>query len=387
MRTVCLLLLLSFYTLFYAQERAIYEGRFETRSTGIFLPVKIAGKECKFLFDTGASFVVLDKKFKDLLGDPLSLQETQERTGVSFTSNKIITPNGELSLELYKALPLKLGKLQIANKFPYILADLQPLWPFSGVEFCGILGSSFLQQFRWEINFKEGEIKAYIGMEPYMGKYRSKKPIHWSNVGIPYVGVNLYGREIAFDIDLGDNGSGRIKSENLFFLKQNAQVLKTHTQDVVTVSSLSKSEEFRLRSIRFAGTDYPDILMQESQQNALGLAFFKRHNIVLDFPFNMLYLQHHKDYAARQELDKSGIRVILKDKSISVFSVKPLRGALVEGIKKGDKIISVNGKRDLLLYEIRELLRSKEGTKLSLEINRDGSEHKANIILGADPLQ
>ena len=387
MRTVGLLLLFSFYTLFYAQERALYEGKFETKSTGIFLPVKIAGKECKFLFDTGASLVVLDKKFKDLLGDPLSLKETQARTGVSFTSNKIITPNGELSLELYKALPLKLGKLQIANKFPYLLADLQSLWPFSGVEFCGILGSSFLQQFRWELNFKEGEIKAYIGMEPYMGKYRSKKPIHWSNVGIPYVGVNIYGREIAFDIDLGDNGNGRIKRENLLFLKKNSQVLKTHIQDVVTVSSISQSEEFRLRSIRFAGIDYPDILMQESQQNALGLAFFKRHNIVLDFPFNMLYLQHHKDYVKRQELDKSGIRVILKDNSIRVFSVKPLSGALVEGIKKDDKIISINGKRDLLLYEIRELLRSKEGTRLSLEINRDGSEHRANIILGADPLE
>lgn len=387
MRTVGLLLLLSCYTLFYAQERALYEGKFETKSTGVFLPVKIAGKECKFLFDTGASLVVLDKKFKDLLGGPLSLKETQERTGVSFTSNKIITPNGELSLELYKALPLKLGKLQIANKFPYLLADLQSLWPFSGVEFCGILGSSFLQQFRWELNFKEGEIKAYIGMEPYMGKYRSKKPIHWSNVGIPYVGVNIYGRKIAFDIDLGDNGNGRIKRENLLFLKKNSQVLKTHIQDVVTVSSISQSEEFRLRSIRFAGIDYPDILMQESQQNALGLAFFKRHNIVLDFPFNMLYLQHHKDYVKREELDKSGIRVILKDKSIRVFSVKPLGGALVEGIKKGDKIISINGKRDLLLYEIRELLRSKEGTRLSLEINRDGSEHRANIILGADPLQ
>lgn len=387
MKALAVCLLCLGYCLSQAGETALYEERFEIEKAGIFLPVIINGNECKFLFDTGASFVVLDKKYKSLLGERLSPQETQARTGIPFISSSALTPNGEVELELYKAIPLKLGKLQVANRFPYMLADLQTLWPFSGVKFCGILGTSFLHQFRWEINFAQGTIKAYIGAEPYQGNYSSKEPIYWSKASIPYVGVDLHGRKIAFDIDLGDNGSGRMKKGNLLYLKRSGQVIKTQMQDIITVSSLSQSQEFRLRSLRFADVLYPEMVMQESQQNALGLSFFKRHDIVLDFPFNMLYLQHHKDYAKRQELDKSGIRVILKDNRFIVFSIRPLEGASIGDMKKGDEIISVNSNKGLSLYEIREVLRAKEGTEIFLTLGRDGQIFESKLILGIDPLQ
>jgi len=380
-------LFLPYFIFVYAAEKPLYEGRFDTKSTGVFLPIKIEGKACKFLFDTGASFVVLDKKFRPLLGKALSLKETQARTGIAYNSKKILTPNGEILLELFKSVPLKLGRLQVANRFPYILADLQSLWPFSGVKFCGVLGTSFLHQFRWEINFDKGEIKAYVGEEPYMGEYSSRKRIYWSKAHIPYVGVDLQGHEIAFDIDLGDNGSGRMLKENILFLKERGEVIKTQIQDVVTVSSLSQSEEFRLDSFRFANVNYPGLVMQESQQNALGLAFFKRHNMILDFPFNMLYLQHHKNYAQREELNKSGMRLLLKEKKVIVFNVDPRGAASVEGIQKDDEVVTVNGKRDLSLYEVRQLLRGKTGERLSFGMKRHEDVFQANITLGKDPLE
>jgi len=314
-----LLLLLLFVSL-YAEERALYKASFITESTGIFLPVQLDGRECSFLFDTGASFVVLDKSFRHLVAKPLSLKEAEARTGIKFASKHIRTPNGEVKLEMYKAFPLRLGKLQIANRFPYLLADLKALWPFSGEKFCGILGVSFIRQFRWEIDFKKGEIKAYVGAEPYMQGYSARTPIFWSKARIPQVAVNFQGKEIAFDIDTGDNGSGRMKKENLLFLQERSQILASQKQEIVTVSSLSMSKEYRLRSLSFANVLYPKVVMQESAQNAIGLAFLKRHNIVFDFPFNMLYLQHHKDYAAKQELDKSGLRVVIQDEKLIVYS-------------------------------------------------------------------
>ena len=380
-------LLLLFYAAFlYAGERPFYQNDFDTQSTGIFLPVQIGNEECMFLFDTGASFVVLDNKFEDLLGEPLSLREAQARTGIKFASGRIATPNGEIELKMYRSIPMKLGRLQIANRFPYMLADLQSLWPFSGVKFCGILGVSFLHQFRWEIDFKKGIIKGYIGAEPYMGRYTARAPIFWSAGKLPQVAVDLQGREVAFDIDTGDNGSGRVSSENLLYLKKTGQVLKSHEQEIVTVSELSSSEEFRLKYLRFGDVVYPNIILQESKQNALGLAFFKRHDVVFDFPFNMLYLQHHKDYEIEQERDKSGVRIILVDGRLKVYSVKSIPGAIVKGLKKDDIIISINGNTELSLFQARELFRQREGTGLTLEVKRDGKIIKANIVLGEDPL-
>ena len=380
-------LLLLFYAAFlYAGERPFYQNDFDTQSTGIFLPVQIGNEECMFLFDTGASFVVLDNKFEDLLGEPLSLREAQARTGIKFASGRIATPNGEIELKMYRSISMKLGRLQIANRFPYMLADLQSLWPFSGVKFCGILGVSFLHQFRWEIDFKKGIIKGYIGAEPYMGRYTARAPIFWSAGKLPQVAVDLQGREVAFDIDTGDNGSGRVSSENLLYLKKTGQVLKSHEQEIVTVSELSSSEEFRLKYLRFGDVVYPNIILQESKQNALGLAFFKRHDVVFDFPFNMLYLQHHKDYEIEQKRDKSGVRIILVDGLLKVYSVKPMQGAIVEGLKKDDVIISINENKELSLFQARELLRQREGTGLTLEVKRDGKTITANIVLGEDPL-
>ena len=377
-----LLLLISLY----AKERPLYESSFNTESTGIFLPVKVDGEECSFLFDTGASFVVLDKSFRHLMRKPLSLKEAEARTGIKFASKHIQTPNGEVRLEMFKSFPLRLGKLQIANRFPYLLADLQALWPFSGEKFCGILGISFLHQFRWEIDFDEGRIKAYIGAEPYMQDYSARTPIFWSKARIPQVAVNFQGKEIAFDIDTGDNGSGRIRKENLIFLQQRSQILASQKQEVVTVSSMSISKEYRLRSMRFANVLYPKVVMQESSQNAIGLAFLKRHNIVFDFPFNMLYLQHHKDYALKQELDKSGLRIILQGEKLIVYNKKPHKNALIKGIQKGDEILSVKGIKDLNLFKMRSLVREEEGKEIFLKIKHQGEVREAYIRLGKDPL-
>ncbi len=384
--TVKLLLFLFCTFYIYADERALYQGSFDPQSTGIFLPVQIGEKECNFLFDTGASFVVLDKSLEPLLGEPLSLPEVQARTGIKLASGRIATPNGEVALKMYRSIPMRLGKMQIANRFPYILADLQSLWPFSGVKFCGILGVSFLHQFRWEIDFKRGTIEGYIGAEPYMGSFTARVPLFWSEGQIPQVTVDLHGRVVAFDIDTGDNGSGRVQHENFLYLKEIGQVLRSHEQEVITVSELSSNEEFRLEYLRFADTVYPNIVLQESRQNALGLAFFKRHNVVLDFPFNMLYLQHHKDYELEQERDKSGVRIILEDGQLKIYSIKPMPGAIVEGLEKSDIIISINGKKDLSLFQARELLRQEKGTMLPLELKRDGQNMRTVIVLGEDPL-
>lgn len=384
--TVKALLLLVFTLFLYADERPLYQGDFDTQSTGIFLPVQVGGEMCNFLFDTGASFVVLDNSLEPLLGEPLSLREVQARTGLKLASGRIVTPNGEIVLKMYPSIPMRLGRMQIANRFPYMLADLQSLWPFSGVKFCGILGISFLHQFRWEIDFNKGTIKGYIGAEPYMGSFTTRSPLFWSAGQLPQVAVDLHGREVAFDIDTGDNGSGRVNSKNFLYLKEVGQVLRSHEQEVVTVSEFSSNAEFRLKHLRVADTVYPNIILQESGQNALGLAFFKRHDVVFDFPFNMLYLKHHKDYELEQERDKSGVRIVMKEGQLMIYSIRPMKGAIVEGLEKNDVLISINENRELSLFQARELLRQKEGTVLTLEVKRAGKIFQAGIVLGEDPL-
>ncbi len=380
-----LFILLSINLLF-GEERAFYEEEFDARKEGIFLPVDIDGKECLFLFDTGASFVVLDKRFQHLLGDPLSLKEAESQLGLKLSEQGIITPNGEIALELYKAVPLKLGRFQIANRFPYLLADLKPLWPLSGVEFCGVLGSSFLHQFRWEIDFKEGRIKGYIGVEPYEEDESDAIPIHWSRAFIPQLELVLYDRKLLFDIDTGDIGSGRFKIENLDFLKENNALASSQQKEVFTISGSSYHKEFRLKNLYVNGHLYSGTVFQESKQNALGMGFLKRHKVVLDFPFDKLYLEHYEADKSREEVDKSGIRLVLQDGKIKIHEIIPLAGAMTKGLMRGDEIVSIKGEEKISLYKARELFRGEAGRRFSLGIRRDTLMIEVDIVLGKDPL-
>ncbi len=385
MKSSFLLILFSITTLF-AGEKPFYEESFKTDNRAIFLPVQIDNKECMFLFDTGASFVVLDQSYRHLLAEPMGLEEAESHMGVELSERGVVTPNGEIALQLYKSVPLKLGRLQIANRFPYILADLKPLWPLSGVEFCGVLGSSFLHQFRWEIDFEKGNIKAYIGVTPYEMKKDFFSSITWSRGYIPQLELILEGKKVSFDIDTGDIGSGRLVEENINLLKQRGLIIGTHQREVFTVSGSSEHEEFRLKRLRLKGRDYPGVVLQESKQNALGLGFFQRHKVVLDFPFNKLYLQPHKDHTDEEEVDKSGIRLLLENNKIIVFNIKPMQGADMKGVERGDEIISVNGKANISLYQMRKVLRGKEGTELTLGLKRNSKLYEVNIVLGKDPL-
>ena len=379
-------LFLLFFSLFlYGEERPLYEGHFKTESTSVYLPLTIEGKTCSFLFDTGASFVVLDKGFEHLLGEPLSVEQAQARTGLVFATKEVITPNGTIALELYKALPLKLGKLQIANKYPYVTADLKSVWPFSGEKFCGILGSSFLHQFRWELDFKKGEIKAYIGVEPYSGTYTTRSRLNFSRAKIPQVLIDLHGKEVIFDLDTGDNGSGRVQKEELKFLQVKKEVNKISKNEVVTISALTRGREFRVKNFDFEGINYTNMVMQLSDQNAIGLAFLKRHKVVFDFPFKTLYLKAYDDFLLKEEVDKSGLGMVLKGEKLIVHSIKEMEGADLDGIAIGDEIISLDGKR-VSLYTLRQAFFRQEGTVLNLQVRSKNKIFDARLVLGKSAL-
>ncbi len=381
-----LLMILFSINLLFAAERAFYQEEFDAQKEGIFLPVHIDGKECMFLFDTGASFVVLDKRYQYLLGELLSLKEAESQLGLKLSDQGIITPNGEIALELYKAVPLKLGRFQIANRFPYLLADLKPLWPLSGVEFCGVLGSSFLHQFRWEIDFKEGIIKGYIGVEPYDAETSDSLPVHWSRAFIPRLELVMYDKKFLFDIDTGDIGSGRFKAGELGYLKQKNAFESSYQKEVFTISGSSYHEEFRLKDLYVNGHLYPETVFQESKQNALGLGFLRRHKVVLDFPFDRLYLERYEDDMHREEVDKSGIRLVLQEGKIMIHEIMPFAGAQTEGLERGDELVSIKGEKEISLYKVRELFRGKTGSILSLGIRRDSLMYEVDIVLGEDPL-
>ncbi len=122
-------------------------------------------------------------------------------------------------------------------------------------------------------------------------------------------------------------------------------------------------------------TDKDSIPLPASCDGNLGVGTLRRFNIIFDYPHSRMYLKPNTYHLDPFEVNMAGIAMrdtFERIKRVS-YVVKD-SPAFQEGIKKGDKIIAINGRKiERYTYsELYEMFR-QEGRKIKLVIER-GSE-------------
>jgi hypothetical protein len=111
----------------------------------ILLPVTIAGKQYPFLLDTGCAHYGYDRSLKNLMG-----KEVEKRT--------LRTPAGPVETAFFLPPDARLGSLPLPADKPAMLDDLCRYRDALGMEFFGVLGMDFLEQFGLRIDFERGKL-------------------------------------------------------------------------------------------------------------------------------------------------------------------------------------------------------------------------------------
>jgi S1-C subfamily serine protease len=109
----------------------------------------------------------------------------------------------------------------------------------------------------------------------------------------------------------------------------------------------------------------------------VGFGFLSNFNIVIDFDRRRIWLENFTGKVGNDEPGDVGLGFFPErhDQRITVYSVAPDSPADKAGIKKGDQLLAIDGK-DLPpvvgLFELRRRLEGPKGSKVKLDLSRNG---------------
>lgn len=97
--------------------------------SGFVVPVTHEEKSYNFLFDTGASLMVIDRDYADLLSTKPTREQIDElnTAGMSIDDNGYLSarpPMGDMDIQVVLAKSLSFGTLRTMEDFPATVADL-----------------------------------------------------------------------------------------------------------------------------------------------------------------------------------------------------------------------------------------------------------------------
>ena len=401
---------------------------FELASNMMIIPVEIAGVAMNFLVDTGVG--------RTLIFD------THKAKQLGFEQDKPIYLRGlgnQSALEAYKViLPrTSIADFYIENMTALVLPENEfILSKRVGTHIDGIIGYELFAHYPVLIDYS----KKHIHIQPekklrrWSKKQERKIPLHFHHLK-PYV-----------TLELAVNNTSNVKGKFLLdtglsdalWLFTNEYELEKHPPifedflgtgingDVYGLRGKIQFFEFtqvRLKQVKVAypaNHTYKNLSLLPQRLGSLGAELMSRYKLIFDYPNNRLFVKTTAKTSApfyynlsgielayegvrlvRQRIPSvqrkgttgnDGIEILLQDRfelsfvpALMITYVRPNSPANKAGIKAGDVLLEINGKKVhmLSLEKVTRLLQKGPNEKVRLTINRENQEQKYSFRLSS----
>lgn len=361
-----------------AGPKLLCEFKIATGGRPILLPVKIAGKTYKFMMDTGASHTTFDDSLRPMLGKPRETLEVK-KSGKTHKAHTYCAPDATV------------GPLNLRVGGAVMCVDLSELREVTGLDIRGVIGMGMLRRYVIRIDFDRGVVQFFAAGQKPGPDWGSLVNMSLTSYGVPVIDGTFFGEFRTKPlIDTGFYPCGMI-SEKLFkALTFKKLIYKTVETQVMTADGNLKSTEVRVDDLLVGENHYSGLIFIKGRgANMLGLGFLSRHVVTFDFPNVKLYLKKGRNFNATDQTDMSGLHLLQKTDApsrrsrIVTHSVDAGSPAAGCGLKAGDVLEKVNGRNTSAygLMELRELLKSSPGKKISVTVRREGKVHQAEFVL------
>ncbi|MGA9324871.1 MAG: aspartyl protease family protein [Salegentibacter sp.] len=401
-----------------------FKQRFELVSDLVLLPVEVNGVELTFLLDTGINSTLIFSL------DSVDSLEIKNASAIYLSGLGAGKPRRAI-----KSLgnSIRVGDALGTGQTLYILTgEVQGIAQRLGVPVNGIIGYDFFKDFIVSFNYPREFMKVYT---PEAYKYRRCRrcvdlPLTF-NRNKPYLDavMEMPGEKEVETNLLVDSGSG-----DAVWLFQNdekrIEVPEKSFKDFLGfgISGSVYGDRSRIsklalgkHELKEVTVSFPDTLYLRQmaafakRDGSLGAQVLRRFNPVIDYPNKRIRLKPNRYFNDPFEYNMSGVvvehhgRRLVEDKEmgrdlsfsiedddkpgIPVFrssyrvkftlapryqiaEVRPSSPAAEAGLKKGDVIVTINGRpvHRFSLDKITEMFSSREGRKIKLEIERQGEE-------------
>lgn len=397
----------------------------------IFIPLNINGAELTFLLDTGvAENTIFSLENKDVT---LSSMERMKFSGLG----------GNASIEGFKS-DHNIGKVgehfvNYSLSLYIILDESFNISPHVGIPVNGIIGYHFFKDHPIIIDYTTKKITVFNDTELFRKKVRKfdEMPISIEKFK-PYVNTDVEMTNERKDskllIDLGNSDAiwlFPVLIKNFVYNRPNIEDFLGRGFNGDIFGKRSRIHNFYLGDFKFEKplTAMPDeysiqhLNLVEDRKGSVGGEIMRRFTVAFDYPNGKLYLRKNRNYNDPFHFNMSGLDfrqdglqwekdyLTLETKNTNKssngvetfnsnlqykFVLKPLFSiagvrkdspAEKAGLKKDDRLITINGKKtlDMTLNKIMELMKSEEGKIINMTVNRKGLEMKFSFSL-EDPI-
>ncbi|CAM1368494.1 aspartyl protease family protein [Tenacibaculum xiamenense] len=352
-----------------------------------FVKVKVNDlkRELDFVFDTGATADLIDKKIADEIGIKGNYQ--QKVDGASGVETYDIALNQTLLLN---------NKIKFDHN-NLVLKDLSNLNNVFGKHLDGIIGYSVLSKFITKIDYENNKLVLYKKLKDVDLDGFSKIPFSFNN-GIPIPQFNISytltnGEKFTGPI-LFDSGAGLTLLVNTPFVNKNNirnKAGKSIRNESEGLGSSSISEIIKIKSLTIGNHTFKNLTVSLSNSDGgvtampefmgiMGAKIIKRFTIVLDYEKKELYLKPNKHYAEDFKFPLTGIKLKKGGGKIKVAGIDKTTPAYKKGLRVGDQILKINGNKRSL-SEYNKLL-TKKGSKVLIEcLNTKGEKKVISLML------
>jgi hypothetical protein len=345
------------------------------------LKVRINDSEpLNFIFDSGTTTSLIDSVTAMKIG----LFSTQ--------SEGLMLSNDYEEMPLAKVKTIKAGNVTITDRPVIIEHSFENYYRILGIPIHGIIGLDFFGKYKTEIDFDKMQIQLGNNLDT-SGFLPINAIIHNA---LFYVDASIFTTihdsiSHRFLFDTGDMTS--ISLAEPFWKNNNLlSKCKSYYSGINRSSSGSSSASYfgSFEKIGFYNYHFNGVYINMTSANrgffsndtiagTLGIDILKRFTIIFDLNNEKIYIKPNKKFNESYRINTTGLRARLnKDITQCIIEAVLLHSPAEQaGIQSGDVLISINGiiANSWNISQIRQLTRSKPGTKLLFIIKR-GSEQK-----------
>ncbi len=355
---------------------------FKLVNNHIYLEVRLNGRPSEFLFDTGGLNVITPSVAREM---GLKAEGAIEATG-----------SGEKSADagFTKVERMQVGDAWLENQ-TFVVIALEAFKDVEGKPITGIIGYEVFKRFVVVTDYENSRVTL---MEPEGFAYRGRgvRVAMDLNDRTPEVMGEIDGIPGKFALDTGSRSSLDLMKP---FVDKNDLVARygAKFQGVTGWGVGGPARSWIVRGKRFslggASVDAPVVELSLAEKGSfsdvyvagnVGAGVLKQFNIVWNYPRHEIYFEKNKNHGRRDVFDRAGFWINLGDGAFDVVDVIAGAPAEAAGLKPGDRIVGVNGKKagsEITLPDLRLLKMAPPGTNLILDVLRGTQRLTINITL------
>lgn len=343
------------------------------RGNRIIVPAKLNGHETNVLLDTGASATTIDRAYARSIGIPPGRKIVGKGAG------------GIVEAELASGITLEIGGMRL-DKMNVGVIDLGMVSRAIGRPVTVVLGREFFNSAVVSIDWGESrlQLRSHEAFRPAgdanLLQLSRKGPFNTIPVSIAGAG------QIDALLDLGNGGALVLPRTSW---AAHPELANLHFAEGRTggVGGLHPARSALVPQVTLAGktfTNVPASLSESgndydpTQMANVGIGLLKQFRVDLDLGRDRIYLAPRSG-APPFDQDRSGTRLDLVGDRLKVALISPQGPAAAAGLKVGDEIIAVDGRKVTAdYYNARDWTRGPAGKAVTL-LRADGSEVKLTL--------